>query len=200
MGSKNTVDCDCSHEIRRQLVLCRKTMTNLDSVLKSKDITLLTKIRIVKAMVLLIIMYGCESWTIKKAEHWRIYAFQLWCWRRLLRVPLRARRSNQSILQEINSEYSFEGLMLKQKLQYFGHLIQRPTHWKRPWCCKRLRAEGEEATEDEMAGQHHRLYGRELGPKLGDGKGHGSLACYRPWGWEESDVIWQLNNNNKNTI
>ena len=125
LGSKNTVDSDCSHEIRRQLVLCRKTMTNLDSMLKSKDITLLTKVRVVKAMVFPIITYGCESWTIKKAEHWRIYAFQLWCWRRLLRVSLRARRSNQSILQELNSEYSFEGLMLKQKLQYFGHLIQR---------------------------------------------------------------------------
>ena len=125
LGSKITVDGDCSHEIRRRLLLGRKAMTNLDSVLKSRDITLPTKVRIVKAMILPMGTYSCDSWTIKKAEHReRIDAFELWCWRRLLRVPWIARRSNQSILREINSEYSLEGLMLKLKLQYFGHLKQ----------------------------------------------------------------------------
>ena len=107
-------------------------MTNLDSILKSRDITLLTKIHIVKAMVFPVVMYGCDSWTIKKAEHQRIDAFVVWCWRRLLRVPWTARRSDQSILKEINPEYSWEGLMLKLKLQYFGNLIRETTHWKRP--------------------------------------------------------------------
>ena len=116
---------DCSHEIRRRLLLGRKAMTTLDSVLKSRDISLLTKVCIVKAMVLLVVTYGCENWTIKKAECQRIYAFQLWCWRRLLRVPWTARRLNQSILKEINPEYLLEGLMLKLKLQYFGHLMGR---------------------------------------------------------------------------
>ena len=124
-GSKITGDGDCSHEIKRCLLLGRKVMTNLDSILKSPDITLATKIRLVKAMVFPEVMYGCESWTIKKAEHQRIDAFELWCWRRLLRVPWTARRSNQSILKEIGSEYSLEGLMLKLKLQYFCHLMQR---------------------------------------------------------------------------
>ena len=123
LGSKITVDGDCSHEIKRCLLLGRKVMTNLDCILKSRDITLLTKVCLVKAMVFPVIMYGCESWTIKKAEHQRIDAFELWCWRRLLRVPLFARRSYQSILKEISSEYSSEGLMLKLKPQYFGHLI-----------------------------------------------------------------------------
>ena len=124
-GSKITADGDCSHEIKRRLLLGRKAMTNLDSVLKSRDITLPTKICLVTAMVFPVVMYGCESWTIKKAEHRRIDAFALWCWIRLLRVPWTARRSNQSILKEISSEYPLEGLMLKLKLQYFGHLIQR---------------------------------------------------------------------------
>ena len=125
LGSKITVDGDCSHEIKTHLLLRRKTMTNLDSILKSRDITLLTKVRIVKAMVFPVVMYGCESWAIKKAECCRIDAFELWCWRRLLRVPWTARRSNQSILKEINPEYSLEGLLLKLKLQYFGHLMRR---------------------------------------------------------------------------
>ena len=123
LGSKITENGDCSHEIRRQLLLGRKAMTKLDSVLKSKDITLLTNIHIVKAMVFPVVMYRCESWTIKKADHQRIDAFKLWRWRRLLRVPWTARRSNQSILKEINPEYSLEGLVLK--LQNFGHLMQR---------------------------------------------------------------------------
>ena len=123
--SKITSDGDCSHEIKRCLLLGRKVMTNLDSILKSRDITLPTKIHLVKAVVFPVVMYGYESWTVKKVECWRIDAFELWCWRRLLRVPWTTRRSNQSILKEISPEYSFEGLMLKLKLQYFGHLMQR---------------------------------------------------------------------------
>ena len=124
LGSKITVDGNCSHEIKRCLLLGRKAMSNLDSILKSRDITLPTKVRLVKAMVFPVVTYGCESWTIKKAEYWRIDAFKLRCWRRLLRVPWTARRSNQSILKEISPEYSWEGLMLKQKLQYFAHLMK----------------------------------------------------------------------------
>ena len=122
-GSKITTDGDCSHEIKRHLLLGRKVMTNLDSILKSRDITLPTKVCLVKAMIFPVIMFGCESWTVKKAEHQRIAAFELWCWRRLLRLPWTARRSNQSILKEISPECSLEGLMLKLKLQYFGHLM-----------------------------------------------------------------------------
>ena len=124
-GSKITVYGDCSHEIKRCLLFERKAMTNLDSILKSGDITLLTKVRLVKDVVSPVVLYGCESWDIKKAKHQRTDAFQLWCWRRLLRVPWTARRSNQSILKEISPEYSLEGLMLKLKLQCFGHLMQR---------------------------------------------------------------------------
>ena len=125
LGSKITADGDCSHEIKRRLLLGRKVMTNLDSIFKSRDITLPTKVPLVKAMVFPVVMYGCESWTVKKAECRRIDAFELWCWRRLLRVPWTARRSNQSILKEINPGISLEGMMLKLKLQYFGHLTQR---------------------------------------------------------------------------
>ena len=124
LGSKITVDGDCSHEIKRHLLLGRKVMTNLDSIFKSRDITLPTKVRLVKAMVFPVVMYGCESWTVKKAEHRRTDAFELWCWRRLLRVPWTARRSNQSILKEISPGISLEAMMLKLKLQYFVHLIQ----------------------------------------------------------------------------
>ena len=124
-GFKITAYGDCSHEIKRRLLLGRKVMTNLDSIFKSRDITLPTKVCLVKAMVFPVVMYGCESWSIKKAEHQRIDAFELWCWGRLLRVPWTARRSNQYILKEISPEYSLEGLMLKLKLQYFGHLMQR---------------------------------------------------------------------------
>ena len=124
-ASKITADGDCSHEIKRRLLLGRKAMTNLDSILKSRDITLPTKVHLVKAMVFAVVMYRCESWTIKKAECRRIDAFELWCWRRLLRVPWTGRRSNQSILKEISPKYSSEGLMLKLKLRYFGHLMQR---------------------------------------------------------------------------
>ena len=123
-GSKIIADGDCSHENKRRLLLGRKVMTNLDSIFKSGDITLLTKVRLVKAMVFPLVMYGCESWTVKKAEHLGIDAFELWCWRRLLRVPQTARRSSQSILKEINPGVPLEGMMLKLKLQYFGHLMQ----------------------------------------------------------------------------
>ena len=124
-GSKITADGDCSHEIKRHLLLGRKVMTNLDSILKSRDMTLSTKVHLVKPMVFPVVMYGCKSWTVKKAERRRIDAFELWCWRRLLRVPWTARRSSQSILKEISPGCSLEGLMLKLKLQYFGHLMQR---------------------------------------------------------------------------
>ena len=140
-GSKITSDGDCSHEIKRHLLLGRKAVTNLDSILKSRDITLPTKIQLVKAMVFPVVMYGCESWTIKRAECWRIDAFALWCWRRLLRVPWTARRSNQSILKKISPEYSLERLMLKLKLQYLGHMMWRLI-WK-DWCWERLKAGGE---------------------------------------------------------
>ena len=125
LGLEITADSDCSHGIKRCLLLGRKVMTNLDSIFKSRDFTLSTKVRLVKAMILLVVMYGCESWTVKKAERQRIDAFQLWCWRKLLRVPWTARRSNQSILKEMSPGCSMEGLMLKLKLQYFGHLMRR---------------------------------------------------------------------------
>ena len=124
-GSKITADGDCSHEIKRCLLLGRKAMTNLDNVLKSRDITLPTKVHLVKALFLPVVMYGCESWTIKQAELWRIDAFELWCWKRLLRVPWTARRSNQCILKEMSPGITLEGMMLKLKLQYFGHLMRR---------------------------------------------------------------------------
>ena len=124
-GSKITADGDCSHEIKRRLLLGWKAMTNLDSILESRDVTLPSKVHLVKAMVFPVVMYGCESWTIKKAEHQRIDAFELWCWKRFLKVPWTAKRSNQSIFKEISPEYSLEGLMLKLKLQYFGHLMQK---------------------------------------------------------------------------
>ena len=144
LGSRITADGDCSHEIKRPLVLGRKVMTNLDSILKSRDIALPTKFRLVKAMGFPVVMYRCESWTIKKGECWRIDAFELWCWRRLLRVPWTARRSNQSILKEISPEYSLEGLMLKLKLQYFGTWYEELTHWENTGCWERLKVGGEQ--------------------------------------------------------
>ena len=132
LGLQITADGDCSHEIKRCLLLGRKVMTNLDSALRSRGITLPTNVHLVKAMVFPVVMYGCESWIIKKAEHRRIDAFELWCWRRLLRVPWTARRSNQSILKEISPEYSWERLMLKLKLQYFGHLMRRTNSLEKP--------------------------------------------------------------------
>ena len=131
LGSKITAGGDCSHEIKRSLLLGREAMTNPDSILKSRDITLPTKVHLIKAMVFPVVMYGCESWTIRKADTWRIDGFKLWCWRRLLRVPWTARRSNQFILKEISPEYSLEKLMLKLKLQFFGHLMRRPDSFEK---------------------------------------------------------------------
>ena len=145
LGSKITVDGDYSHEIKRHLLLGRKTMTNLQSILKTRDITFPAKIHIVKAMVFPVVMYGCESWTIKKSEHQRIAAFELWCWRRVLRVPW-TRRSNQSILKEINPEYSLEGLMLRLKLQYFGLLIQRADSLEKIFMLGKTETKGEEGS------------------------------------------------------
>ena len=161
LGSNITADGDYSHEIKRHLLFWRKAMNNLDSILKSRDITLPPRIHLVKAMVFPVVMYECESWTMKKAEHWRIDAFELWCWRRLLRVPWSARRFNQSILKEISPEYSLEGLMLKLKLQSFGTWCEEPTYLKRPWCWERSKAGGE-GYEDEMVGWHHQHDGHEF--------------------------------------
>ena len=142
-GSKITADGNSSHEIKRHLLLGRKAMTNLDSILRKRDISMPTKVHLVKVMIFPIVMYWCESWTIKKAECQRIDAFDLWCWRRLLRLPWTARSFNQSILQEINPEYSLEGLMLKLKLNTLATWCKKLTQWKRPWCCKRVKAGGE---------------------------------------------------------
>ena len=162
-GFKITADGDCSHEIKRRLLFGRKVMTNLDSILKSRDITLSTKVCLVKAMVFPVVMYGCESWVIKKAEHRRIDAFELWCWRSLLRVPWTARRSNQSIVKEISPEYSLEGMMLKLKLQ----ILWPPNvkNWligKDPDAGKDWRWEEKGTTEDEIVGWHHQLDGNEF--------------------------------------
>ena len=143
-GSKITADGDCNHDIKRWLLFGRKVMTNLDSILKSRDITLPTKVCLVKAVVLLVVMYGCESWTIKKAEHRRIDAFELWCWRRLLRVPWTARRSNQFILKEISPEYSLEVLRLKLKLQYYGHLMWRTGSFEKTLMLGKAGGEGDD--------------------------------------------------------
>ena len=162
-GSKITADGDCSHEIKRRLLLGRKFMTNLDSIFKSRDITLPTKVCLVKAMVFPVIMYGCESWTVKKAERQKIDAFELWCWRRLLRVPWTVRRSNQSILKEISPGCSLEGLMLKLKLQYFGHLMWRADSLEKTLMLGGIGGRRRRTTEDEMAGWHHQLDGRGFG-------------------------------------
>ena len=171
-GSKITADGDCSHEIKRCLLLGRKVMTNLDNILKSRDTTLPTKVHLVKAMVSPVVMYGCESWTVKKAEHRRIDAFELWCWRRLLRVPWTARRPNQSILKEISPVCSLEGLMLKLKLQYFGHLMWRVDSFeKNSDAGKDWGQEENGTTEEKMVGWHHRLNGHGFvwTPGVGDG-------------------------------
>ena len=156
LGPKVTADGDCSHEIKRCLLFGRKAMTNPDSILKSRDITLPTKVCLVKALVFPVVMYGCESWTIKKAECHRIDASELWCWRRLLRVPWTARRSNQAILKEINPGISLEGMMLKLKLQYFGYLMRRTDSSKKALMLGKIEMREEKGTtEDEMVGRHH---------------------------------------------
>ena len=175
LSSKITADSDCSHEIKRHLLLGRKATTNLDSVLKSRNIT---NVSIIKAMVFPV-MCWCESWTVKKAEHQKIDAFELWCWRRLLRVPCTVRRSNQSILKEINPEYSLEGPMLQLKLQYFGHLMQRANSLVKTLMLGWDWGQEEQGvTEDEMVGYHHWLNGHEFEQTPGDSEGHGSLLCY----------------------
>ena len=161
-GSKITVDGDCSHEIKRCLLLGRKVMTNLDSILKSRHTTLPTKVCLVNAVVFLVVMYGCESWSIKKAEHQRIDAFELWCWSRLLGVPWIARRSNQSILKEISLEYSLEGLMLKQKLQYFGHLMQRTGSMEKTLMLGKIEGGRRRGRQVEKIGWPHQLNGHEF--------------------------------------
>ena len=166
-------------------------MTNLDSILKTRVITLLTKFCLVKSMDFAVVMYECESWTIQKAEHQRIDDFELWCGRRSLRVPWTARRSNQSILKEINLEHSSEELMLKLKLQYFGHLMWRADSLEKTVMLAGIG--GRRRTEDEMAGWHHWLDGRESEWTPGVGDGQGGLTCYDSWGRKESDMTEQLN-------
>ena len=162
LGSKITADGDCSH-VKRRLLLGRKVMTNLDSILKSRDITLPTKVRLVKAMVFPVVMYGCASWTIKKAESWRIDAFELWCWRRLLRVPWTARRPNQSILKEISPGCSLEGLMLKLKRQYVGHLMRRANSLEKTLMLGKIEGRRRRWRQDETVEWHHWLNGHEFG-------------------------------------
>ena len=168
-------------------------MTKLDSILKSWDITLPTKVHLVKAMVFPEVMYGCESWTVKKAECRRIDVFEPWCWRRLLRVPWTARRSNQSILKEISPGCSLGGLMLKLKLQYFGHLMWRVDSLEKTDAGRDWEQEEKDTTEDEMAGWHHRFDGHEFGWIPGVGDGQGGLACCDSWGHKESDTTERLN-------
>ena len=180
--SKITENGDWSHEINRCLLLGRKVMTKLDGIFKSRDITLPTKVHLVKAMVFPVVMYGCESWTIKKAESQRLDAFVLWCWRRVLRVPWTARRSNQSILKEISPEYSLKRLLLKLKLQLDtkSQLIGKDSDAGKDW-----RQEEKWVTEDEIGGWHHQLNGHEFEQTLGDREEQGSLVCCSPWGRKE---------------
>ena len=193
LGSKITADTDCSHEIKRRLLLGRKAMTKLYSILKSRDITLWTTVCTVKAMVFPIVMYGWEYWTIKKAEHWRIDAFELWCWRRLLRVPWIARRSNQFNLKEISPEYSLEGLMLKLNLKYFGHLMQRTDSSEKTLMLGKIEGRRRRGWQRMMVGWHHQLSGHEIEQAPGVGDGQGALVCCSPWGRKESDMTEQQN-------
>ena len=194
LSSKITADGDCRHEIKRLLLLGRKVWTNLLShfshvrlchgILKSRDTTLLIKVHIVKAMAFLVVMYGCKSWTIKKATHQRIDAFELWYWRKLLRVPWTA-RSNQTILKKINPEYSLEDWFWSWRSKTLATWCKEPTHWKRPWCWERLKAREEGVSEDEMVGWQHWLNAHELEQIPGDSEGQGSLICCNSWGCKE---------------
>ena len=168
-------------------------MTNLDSILRSKDVTLPTKVHLVKAMIFPVVMYGCEGWIIKKAECWRIDAFELWCWRRLFRVPWTARRSNQSIPKEISPGYSLEGLMLRLKLQHFGHLLRRANSLEKTLMLGNIEGRRRRGQEDEMVGWHHWLSGHGFGWTVGVGDGQGGLACCGSWGHKESDMTEWLN-------
>ena len=190
-GSKITADGDCSHKIKRCLLLERKALTNLDSMLKSRDITLPTKVHLVKGMVSPVVMYGCESWTTKKAVHWRIDAFELWCWRRLLKVPWTARRSNQWIPKEISPEYSLEGLMLKLKLHYFSHLMWRTDSLKKTLMLgkneDRRRRGWQRVRWLDNITNSMQMSLSELGVE-----GQGSLACCSQWGCKELDTTEPL--------
>ena len=168
-----------------------------DNVLKSRDIILLTKVCMVKTMIFPVVIYGNKSWTIKKTECQTIDAFKLWCWRRFLRVPWTPRRSNQSILKEISPKYSLEGLMLKLKLQYFGHLMRRADSLEKTDAGNDWRQEEKGTTEDEMVGWHHWLNGHEFEQALGDGEVQGNLVCCSPWGCKESDMTEWLNNSKR---
>ena len=187
-GSKSTADGDCRPEIKRHLFLGRKVMTNLDSILKNRDITLLTKVCL-KAMVFPVVIYGCKSWTVKKAEHRRIDAFQLWCWRRLLRVPGWMRRSNPSILKEISPEYSLEA----ETPILWPHDVKNWLLGKDPDSGSDWRQEEKGMTEDEMVGWHHLFDGHEFEQALGVCDGQGRLVCWSPWGCKESDTTERLN-------
>ena len=192
-GSKITANGDCSHEIKRHLVLGRKVKTNLDSIFKSRDIALPTKVRLVKAMVFPVVVYRCESWTVKKAERRRIDAFELWCWRRLLRVPWTTRQFNQSILKEISPGCSLELLMLKLKLQYFGHLMRRVDWLEKTLMLGGIGGRRRRGWQDEIAGWHHQLDGHEFEWTPGVSDGQGGLVCCDSWGRIESDTTEWLN-------
>ena len=191
-SSKVTADGDCGHEIKRCLLLGRKVMTNLDTILKSRDIILPIKVHIIKAMVFPVVMYWCESWAMKKVEHRRIDAFELWCWRRLLSVPWAARRSNPSILKEISPGCSLVGLMLKLKFQYFGHLMWRADFLEKTLMLGKIEGRRRRLDENEMVGWHHWLDGLEFEQAPGVGDGQGSLACCNPWAhkeWETTELL-----------
>ena len=192
--NSSTADGDCTCEIKRRLLLGRKVMTSPDSISKSWDITLPTKVHLVKAMVFPVVMCGCESWAIRKVENQRVDAFELWCWRRLLRVPWTARRSNQSVLKETSPGCSLEGLMLKLKLQYFGHLIWRADLFEKTLILGKIESgRRRRPTEDEMIGWHHWRDGHKFEQALGVGDGQESLPCCSPWGHKESDMTERLN-------
>ena len=193
MSSKITADGDCSREMKRRLLLGRKVITNLDSIFKSRDITLPTNVHLVQAMVFPVVMYGYQSWTIKKAERRRIGAFEPWGWRKRLRVPWTAKRSNQSILKEISPEYSLEGLILKLKVQYFGHLMGRTVSFEKTLAGKDWRQEEKGTTEDEMVDGITNSMDMSLSKLLEMAMDRGGLVCYSPWGRKESAMTERLN-------
>ena len=196
LGSKISADGDCSYEIKRCLLLGRKAMTNLDSILKSREFFFFffsNNGRSCQAIVFPVVMYGCESCTIKKVERRRIDVFELWCWRRLLRVSWTARRSNQLILKEIRPEYSLEGLMLKLKLQYLGRLMRRTDSFEKTLMLGRIEGRRRRGWQDEMVGWHHWLNAHKIEQALGVGDACGSLVCCSPWGRKESDMTDWIN-------